>query len=236
MTEPNWSEVFGIYGGSFDPPHLGHLEAATAVIEDLKIRKLIIVPSGRPPLKLAGTDKELRLEMVRSCFSSTKISAARIEIDTREIERESVNPSYTFDTIQEMKQEFHSPLAFIIGSDQLLDLNKWHRFQDLLKLCHWIVLKRKPIPETQVSRVLEQLAASGILRGSSDHQFGAYQITGSSTHLRVIETPAPELSSSQIRAEIQRRGEIPRNVVTEKVADLIRKNGLYGMKRPQYDD
>lgn len=190
----NWNEVTAIFGGTFDPPHLGHREAVRGLFSHPGIRRVIVVPSGTPPFKPGATSNEHRLRMTELAFSGLD----DVRIDRREIDRSLVTqkPSYSIDTILEMKRE-HPNLAFVAGADQLAQLHAWHRFRELLTACHWIILARQPDGEKLAHETLAHWQASGLIRPDGS--------TSPTTELKVVTTDAPELSSAEIRQEIARQ-------------------------------
>lgn len=134
----------GIYGGSFDPIHHGHLILAREAREALKLDKVVFVPAGLSPHKLqdAPGPAEVRLEMLRAALEGE----SGFEFDALEIQRPS--PSFTIDTIEEMqRRETLSEIFLLIGEDHLAGLPAWHRFEELCQLVQFVVLERSG-PET----------------------------------------------------------------------------------------
>ncbi|MBF0846706.1 nicotinate (nicotinamide) nucleotide adenylyltransferase, partial [Streptococcus danieliae] len=121
----------GLYGGSFDPVHIGHLLTATNVLETLSLDKLIFIPSNITPLKdskLRATNEE-RFKMIKLSI----LSMPKFEVNDYEISRQSV--SYTYNTVKYFKKIYPNvDLYFIIGTDRVRDLNKWYRIDELSKL------------------------------------------------------------------------------------------------------
>ncbi len=138
---PGHVERVGIFGGTFDPVHFGHLILAEAALEELDLDRIIFVPAGlspfktqRPPMASAA----LRLEMLRAAVAGE----SRFEIDDRELRREG--PSYTIDSVTEMFGD-HPGVRFIylIGTDNLHDLDRWHRIGELRNLVDFAILDRE---------------------------------------------------------------------------------------------
>ena len=138
---PGHVERVGIFGGTFDPVHFGHLILAEAALDDLDLDRIIFVPAGlspfktqRPPMASAA----LRLEMLRAAVAGE----SRFEIDDRELRREG--PSYTIDSVTEMFGD-HPGVRFIylIGTDNLHDLDRWHRIGELRNLVDFAILDRE---------------------------------------------------------------------------------------------
>jgi nicotinate-nucleotide adenylyltransferase len=193
----NWNAVTAVFGGTFDPPHRGHREAVRGLFAHPGVRRVLVVPAGTPPFKPGATSNDHRLAMTKFTFQGL----ADVEIDRREIDR--TGTSYAIDTVLELKRE-HANLAFVIGTDQLEALPRWHRFRELLTACHWIVLARKPDGEQAAQKILREWEASGLLKNGA---------TSPTTFLKLVQTDAPELASADIRAEIARESD-PEKLVT----------------------
>ncbi|MFQ5550780.1 MAG: nicotinate (nicotinamide) nucleotide adenylyltransferase [Gemmatimonadales bacterium] len=128
----------GIFGGSFDPVHLGHVAAVSAAQQQLALDLVLVVPAGVQPFKLdAGASPEHRLAMLRLAFEDVPYT----EIDSCEIERGGL--SYTVDTVEEVRNRFPShQLCLLVGADTARELPKWHRFDDLRRMVRIVVLSR----------------------------------------------------------------------------------------------
>lgn len=128
-----------LYGGSFDPPHIGHIGVVTAALEQLNINKIIVVPAFVNPFK-TGTHApaELRLRWLQSIFRTyDKVEVSSIEVDANQ----SVK---TIETVRHFAPHFKK-IYFIIGADNLAALHQWHRFDELDKLVTWVVASRDDI-------------------------------------------------------------------------------------------
>ena len=215
----DWSQITALLGGTFDPPHVGHLAAAQGLLRNPGVRQVRILPSETPPHKPSVATPAQRLEMTRLAF------APAFKVDPRELERAGTGrPSYSYDTLRELQQELPGDrLAFVIGTDQLAGLPRWHRFPDVLGLCHWIVLKRRG--GVALRDALPPLLASNLLRPSGQDQ---YAIPSGDRTLLLVETEAPELSSTQIRQAIARTGLIPEGAVTPEVSAYLKLHRIYG--------
>lgn len=128
----------GIFGGTFDPVHLGHLRAAEEVQSLLSLQQVIFVPCGTPALgKQAHATAEQRLQMV---LLATK-GLAGFAVDRYEVDQPG--PSYAYDTLRYLRTlHAETPLCFIVGVDAFLHLEKWHRWQQLFGLAHFVVIQR----------------------------------------------------------------------------------------------
>lgn len=231
-TFPRWNEMTGIYGGAFDPPHLGHRDAVRGLFSRPGLARVWVVPTGEPALKASSTLAEHRLAMARLAFSRNALrDSGPVEVLNLEVEHAQQKPhqkTYAFDTIRELKQS--SPkLAFVIGTDQLRDLHLWHHFPELLGLCHWIVLERKGEPPGIARDVLQLWSASGIA-SSEPTQPSLWRVKSplGQTFLQICPTNARECSSTQIRETLARAKSLPENTVDPGVEEYLKRHHLYG--------
>jgi nicotinate-nucleotide adenylyltransferase len=155
----------GIFGGSFDPIHLGHLILAEAALEELHLDFILFVPTGVSPFKTdrpPSVTPEDRLRMISLAIAEEP----RFQMDLREIQREG--PSYTIDTVDSFLLEHPGRrFLYLIGSDHLGELDRWHRIDELKNLIDFAVLDRGTLQE-----------------GSSDFQVVQRRIDISSTEIR----------------------------------------------------
>ena len=126
------------YGGSFDPVHNGHLAVARAA-RDVFAADVWMLPAGDPPHKATThADAEQRAAMLALALANE----AGIALDRRELQR--AGPSYTVDTLRELRSEWgpHAPIAWLIGADSLLQLHTWHRWRELFDFAHIVCVQR----------------------------------------------------------------------------------------------
>lgn len=141
---PGHVERVGIFGGTFDPVHHGHLLLAEAALEQLDLDKILFVPAAISPFKQdrpPGATPEQRVRMLRLATASEP----RFEVDDRELHREG--PSYTLDTVRSLLGD-HPGVRFLllIGADNLGDLHRWHGIEELRNLVDFAVLDREGDP------------------------------------------------------------------------------------------
>ena len=134
----NHAKRLGIFGGSFDPPHIAHLALAKHAIEQFHLNELRIIPTGDAWHKTRTlTASPHRLAMTRLAFAEVPQAV----VDPREIDREGA--TYTFDTLQELKAEQpEADLYLFIGADQANAFKTWHRWQEILSLATVVVADR----------------------------------------------------------------------------------------------
>ncbi|TWU26315.1 Nicotinate-nucleotide adenylyltransferase [Novipirellula galeiformis] len=197
----------GLFGGSFDPVHLGHLWIAEAARESLELDQVRWIPTATSPLKLHGaiaSDQD-RVQMLKLALSGD----THHEVDEREIERADV--SYTVETVSQFLAEMPGTQFFlIIGSDSLATIRKWREPQRLLELITLAVVQRGGEAEIDFS-VLQGLVDSDRIDAIAS---------------QVIKMPVIELSSSELRDRIA-AGRSIRYRTPRSVEALIRARGLY---------
>jgi nicotinate-nucleotide adenylyltransferase len=128
-----------LYGGSFDPIHHGHLLLAREALEQLSLDRVVFIPAAVSPFKVhrEPTPPAVRLEMVRAAIAGEP----RFECDDSEFDR--AGPSFTIDTLEAWRARFPAgELFYFIGQDNVADLPKWRRHDDLLKIARFIVFER----------------------------------------------------------------------------------------------
>jgi nicotinate-nucleotide adenylyltransferase len=127
----------GVYGGAFDPPHLGHLVAASEACDALGLDRLLWIPSAVHPLKAVGTAAALRLEMVRAAVAGDP----RFRADDLELRRRG--PSYTVDTLRALhEREPGAALFFVTGADNLAEMPRWREPDEIARLATLAVVSR----------------------------------------------------------------------------------------------
>mgnify|MGYP001370494505 CR=1 FL=1 len=141
----------GIFGGSFDPIHIGHLLTAQYLIENRNLDKIIFIPCYVSPHKIEkGTSHPIhRLEMTRIALSN----ASRFEVSDLEIKKEQI--SYTVDTLKELKKNF-SELELIIGYDNILSIDSWKDPDGIFKLADVVVMKRTTTKSVNHNKYMER--------------------------------------------------------------------------------
>lgn len=151
-----------IYGGTFDPVHQGHVAVAEAAARELAPCALHLVPAADPPHRARpGATAEQRVAMLRLAFATHP----EFLIDERELRRSG--PSYMVDTLREFRAEFgdRTPLALLLGADAFLGLPSWHRWTEILELCHLVLVPR---PGTSLEPLPAPLIEAGTARWTDD--------------------------------------------------------------------
>lgn len=225
-----WSDVTAVFGGTFDPPHLGHRIAARELLQNPGVKCVLVIPSADPPLKSAKVPLQHRVRMVELNFASVPGDPmpSELEIDLREIQRNlksSGRPSYTFDTLQELSSEIPA-LAFVTGIEQLEQMHRWHRFPEVLGHSHWLVLGRKPDGIERAQKLMQLWKSQGLAESTRDPE--TYAVGDGRRYLRLVPTSAPEISSTRIREAISRTGSAPKGSLLGTVEAYLKENSLYG--------
>jgi len=206
----------GIFGGSFDPIHYGHLRPALEILDAFSLDSLRFIPAGRPPHREApAASAELRLAMVKAAVADER----RFSVDERELQRQA--PSYSVDTLTDLRLEFpQDALVLIVGMDAFLGFTSWHRWQEITGLAHVAVMHRpgaNPPDEGPVAALLRE-------RRAADARTALSKPAGSVLLHAVTQL---EISSSRIRELAARKGEL-RYLVPEPVRELILNSACYG--------
>ncbi len=199
MTPDSGASIsLGILGGTFDPPHIGHLIAAQDVRNALSLDRVLFVPAAEPPHKRgrALTPAPLRLEMVRAALAGVD------GFDVSDIELRRAGPSYSVDTLRELSAANPGVrLFFIIGADQFRELHTWRAPLDVARLARLVVMHRDSLSPDAMASPL-------------DVEYGTVRVT------RI------DVSSTMLRARVK-AGESIRFLVPAAVEEIVRREGLY---------
>ncbi|MFC2093744.1 nicotinate-nucleotide adenylyltransferase [Bacteroidota bacterium] len=191
----------GIFGGTFDPPHIAHSILANEVREQMNLDKIIFVPSGNPPLK----DNDIvsshmhRLNMAKIAFERDK----SFEINDMEIKK-YYEKSFTIDTVEKLAEEYKNDpvkLYLIIGIDNLIDFPKWKEPDKIFSICEVLVMYR---PGYIVKKITPEY----------------------SSKVKYIDVPLLEISSTSIRNKVKNKESI-KYLVFPEVENYILNNKLY---------
>lgn len=205
----------GIFGGTFDPIHFGHLRTALELLHHLQLSEVRFMPCGQPPHgKLTTASAALRRDMVGAAIAGQ----TGLILDECELQRSG--PSYTVDTLESLRTASDTqPLGLIVGMDAFADIGSWHRSEDILRLAHVIVARRPGTPLPETGRAGELLAA----HGTDGHAALAEAPAG---RIVVHAVTQLEISSTAVRTMV-RAGQSPRYLVPDQVAALIETTGCY---------
>lgn len=217
----------GLFGGTFNPVHLGHLRAAVEVREGFDLDEIYLIPAALPPHKAAGdvAASEDRLNMLNLALGA----ACGLKVSDVELKRSG--PSYTIDTVAHFKRNLpaESNLFLIMGLDAFLEIDTWKSYRELLERIPFIVINR-PQAESRIAgdpwKLLDDYLAT---RLAADYSFSdsrsAYLASGQQP-IYVWEVTALDISSTRIRRAISESRPIDYWVPTT-VAEYIRTKGIY---------
>jgi nicotinate-nucleotide adenylyltransferase len=195
----------GIFGGTFDPPHVGHLILAAEALEQLDLQRILWVLTLDPPHKQGRqlSPLDLRLEMVEAAIAdNSAFELSRIEIDRP-------GPHFAYETVQLLSDQFSkAELYYLIGGDSLRDLLTWRNPEELIKSVAGLGVMRRPGARINLNR-LER------------------EIPGLTQKIIFIDTPRLEISSRLIRQRAA-QGRTFRYYLPEKVFRIVDRNQLYG--------
>ncbi|CAM2395055.1 nicotinate (nicotinamide) nucleotide adenylyltransferase [Fusobacterium watanabei] len=185
-----------IYGGSFNPMHIGHEKIVDYVLKNLHMDKIIIIPVGIPSHRENNLEQSnIRLKICREIFKNNK------KVEVSDIEIKAEGKSYTYDTLLKLIQIYDKDNEFfeIIGEDSLKNLKTWKNYKELLNLCKFIVFRRKDDKNTEI-----------------DSEFL------NNKNIIILENEYYNMSSTEIRNKVKNKEDIS-GLVNEKVKNLIEK-------------
>lgn len=195
----------GILGGTFDPPHIGHLWLATLAADALGLGRVLLMPAARPPHKRGApvSNAADRVMMTRLAIAGDPL------LDLSLVEMERPGPSYTVDSLLELRAALgeEAGLVLIMAADSLAEIDTWREPDRLLELAEWAIGPRPgaPVPN----------------RGALRERFGAAE-----SRIHLLEGPSLDVSSTEIRRRVA-AGRSIRYLVPRAVAELIADRGLY---------
>jgi nicotinate-nucleotide adenylyltransferase len=213
----------GLFGGTFDPVHAGHLAIARQAAQEVRLDQVIFIPAADPPHKKKPVASYgHRVAMLEAALAGES-SAGQGRFATSLLEVELPAPSYTVDTLLELRNRLpgHSSFYFIIGADSLLELHLWYRYQELLRLTDFIVISRPGIPVSAMGRAVEQLPGSFFPDASRQ----LWRCSNGAEIVMITNKLSENISSSMIREQL-RLGEEP-DTLNRLVRECITEHGLY---------
>ena len=203
----------GFFGGSFDPPHCGHLAVARAALGSFALDRVLLAPAALQPLKRAHTEASFadRLRMVELLCSGAPVleAAAGLEASSIDGPQPGGQPNYTIDTLGRLRAALPgaAELFVIVGADSFLTVRQWKRSDDLLEAAQWIVVSRPGFD----LRALDGLGLS----------------PGQRARVHRLEGVAEPISATAVRAAL-RAGQDGAGLLPEPVLAYIRQHRLYG--------
>ena len=205
--------MIALFGGTFDPIHNGHLHAARVLYQTLDFQSVHMLLAAYPPHRAAPiATPQQRWEMLtRACSGDD-----RLVPDDTELQRDG--PSYTVDTVADVRQQIATlPLFWVMGLDAYLTLPSWHRWEELLGLCHVLVVKRpgaNPVFDAEVGALTERYGVSELPTDAAGSVF-------------FLEQTMLPVSSTSVRAAIA-AGKSIAKLLPYSVASYIIEHEIYG--------
>jgi nicotinate-nucleotide adenylyltransferase len=192
-------ERIGLFGGTFDPVHRGHLAIAGQAAEELRLDQVLFIPAADPPHKRkTWADYGQRVAMLELALAEH----SRFSISL--LEAELPAPSYTVDTLLELRKRLAGQFYFLIGADSLLELHLWHRQAELLSLSNFAVISRPGISLDAMRQAIARLPGNFVL---------------------LVNRLKENISSSAIREQLRRGEKI--ELLDRRVAGYIEAERLY---------
>lgn len=207
--------MIGIFGGTFDPIHFGHLRPALELLQALQLEEVRFVPCRQPPHRdTPGATPAQRLRMVQAAVAGVP----GFRVDERELRRDG--PSYMVDTLRSLRAELpRNTLCLLLGMDALLGLQRWHRWREILQLAHVVGAHRpgwSPPAEGELADLLH--AHGGADAGALERQQAGLILLQPVTQL--------EISATAVRAMVA-AGRSPRFLLPDPVYELIEQESIY---------
>ena len=195
--------MIGIFGGTFDPPHLGHVALARVGIEHFGLERLLVAPTGRTPGKAAVSDPEIRIALAEAAFADVpRAEVSRIDVDRPQ-------PAYSFETVRWVRDRYGEPI-FLVGADRFADFLTWERPNDVLRVARLGVATRPGSDADELGRVLTAVEQP--------------------ERVEFFEIPPIAASATEVRRRVA-AGEPIDDLVPPAVARLIDELGLYRDER-----
>ena len=219
----------GIFGGTFDPIHKGHLYIARETRRRMKLDRVVFVPSGSPPLKsekLVQSPQD-RLAMVRLAIADDPY----FDLSSQEVNRSG--KSYTIETVATFKQRYpDAEIFYILGIDAFLEIDSWKDGDRLLGMCHFVVVSRHGFSFQQMERLIKPVRIDPAFLAALDQgRLKKKQVPlkpGKSLFL--LKLPPCPISSTQVRERLRARQDM-KNLLPDAVKSYILKNRLYQQER-----
>ncbi len=199
----------GLFGGSFNPIHMGHLIMAEHILEAAELDRIIFIPAAQPPHKEMGLkdSSEHRYKMVELAIADNP----NFEITDIEIKRDAI--SYTVDTVHQLKERYpDDKLYFIIGSDTFYELPSWRNVPGILEVVNFLVVRRPGFAQQQLQNLDQALEDFAVIHD---------------TEISLIDAPLIQISSTFIRQKMA-AGQSIRYLVPDVVRDFIEARDLFG--------
>ncbi len=213
----DFRESTALFGGSFHPPHIGHTKAIEGLFKDPGIKNVIVLPSFGTPLKKVAVSFEQRAEMAKLALigmDSVKLSDFEFKHKTH----------YTWQLLEQFSPQVKNPV-FVIGTDQFQKLDQWAKFPEVLGMCDWIVLLRKPTTMESLKPVIQKLVQDHVMKATGND----LEFTAMGKKLKFVNTDAAQVSSTWLREKISMNDwDSVNSFLSPQVKEYILRNNIYG--------
>lgn len=229
MVSLSTIQKIGILGGTFDPPHIGHLKLASHFAKLLHLDELLLIPSGEPWQKGSGiTPAEIRFQLTEAAGVDLARALLYLKvptlvgIDRMEIDR--AGPSYAIDTVKALRGRYgdQASLTWLMGADSLIQLPTWHAWEELIQYVHIAVASR---PQHDMKTELSPAVVS-LLKAHQTSDASALENQASGL-IYIDESLAMDLSSTNLRTQLQRSGSLNSEQIPASALQIITNLGLY---------
>ncbi|MBA11933.1 MAG: nicotinate (nicotinamide) nucleotide adenylyltransferase [Gammaproteobacteria bacterium] len=207
------NKLIGIFGGTFDPIHIGHLRVIENIISLVQLDELIVIPNGIPPHKEKRISAELKLEMARNTLGHIQ----NLKIDDRELIKNT--PSFAYETLLELKRDYpEDNFLWIMGTDSFDGIATWYSYEKFVNESNLLILQR-PNLNIQTSNPFESEIKKMKRIAKTDFEDGT-------TSIFLLDIEPIEITSTEIRKMVANNENIA-ELVHPKVNKLIQRNNLY---------
>lgn len=229
MVSLSTIQKIGILGGTFDPPHIGHLKLASHFAKLLHLAELLLIPSGEPWQKGSGiTPAEIRFQLTEAAGVDLARALLYLKvptlvgIDRMEIDR--AGPSYAIDTVKALRERYgdQARLTWLMGADSLIQLPTWHAWEELIQYVHFAVASR---PQHDMKTELSPAVVS-LLKAHQTSDASALENQASGL-IYIDDSLAMDLSSTNLRTQLQRSGSLNSEQIPASALQIITNLGLY---------
>jgi nicotinate-nucleotide adenylyltransferase len=217
----------GLFCGTFNPIHVGHLLIGECACDQFKLDKVLFVTSATPPHRRTGLlAAEHRYEMVKAAVEDNpRFEASRLELDRD-------GPSYTADTVTQMLEQYgeETRIFLILGGDNVRTIKDWNKAEILMKYCCFLVAPRMVYERTLVAKPTNQREGEFLETVKEQSSSTRYDITGA--RVSIIDFPPVSISSSMVRKRLKENRSVL-YMVPKPVNDILMECGYYAKEFPQ---
>jgi nicotinate-nucleotide adenylyltransferase len=205
-----------IFGGTFDPIHIGHLQTSLTIQAHFKFNAYVFLPCKTPTIKAATVaNTKQRLEMIRRAINNHQ----SFKLDLREIER--ATPSYMVETLESFRTEYpDASITLVIGYDAFLSLPQWYQWKKIITLAHLLVINRSEFVKQPISEIMRKFLNDYQLNNKTE------LLNTQAGSVFLFDAGNYEISSSSLRADIKKGADV-KNKLPISVYEYIKHQGLY---------